>query len=91
MMERKKMAKACLPIEFEQSYLSYHSYPKNLILSGTKNYHSTLESYKKRLDEVEACLCLVDEKDVDVPIRDLHDGLRTIQIPTLKFPRNADS
>jgi hypothetical protein len=66
------MEKACLPAEFQQSYLDYLSYPRNLILRGTKTYHSTLETYKDRLDAIEADLCLTNEKDVLVPIRDLH-------------------
>jgi hypothetical protein len=67
-----RMAKVCLPVEFQQSYLNYLSYPQNIILNGTRTYHSTLQAYKARLDAVEADLCLENGKDVLVPIRDLH-------------------
>ena len=67
-------ARLMLPVEFQESYLNYLSYPRNLIVNGTKTYRSTLESYTDRLDDLEADLCLEDEKDVDVPIRDLRGG-----------------
>lgn len=76
------MAKPCLPVEFQQSYLNYLSYPQNIILTGTRTYHSTLQAYKARLDAIETDLCLETEKDVLVPIRDLHgpsgDGIKAI-------------
>ena len=67
-------ARLTLPVEFQQSYLNYLSYPRNLIVKGTKTYRSTLESYNDRLDAIEADLCLENETDVEVPIRDLHGG-----------------
>ncbi|KAF4630836.1 hypothetical protein G7Y89_g7300 [Cudoniella acicularis] len=39
---------------------------------GSKTYHSTLESYKDRLEAIGASLCLENEKDIDLPIRDLY-------------------
>lgn len=68
------MVKVCLPVEFQRSYNNYLLYPLNLSLNGTKTYRSTLESYKDRFDAIETSLCLENERDVDVPIRDLHDG-----------------
>jgi hypothetical protein len=76
--QKMQTAKVCLPTEFEQSYLSYRSYPQNLALRETKCSKSALEWYTRKLDQVEACLCLSDEKDVDVPIRDLHNGRDTV-------------
>jgi hypothetical protein len=70
----KEMVKDCLPAEFQQSYINHLVYPLNLSLNGTTNYRSMLESYKDRFDTLETSLCLENESDVDVPIRDLHDG-----------------
>lgn len=60
-----------LPVELRQSYLSYSSYPLSLIRKGTKNYSSTLEAYKARLDIHERKLCLSGERFVDVRIKNL--------------------
>ena len=79
------MEKSCLPVEFQQSYLNYLSYPRNLILNGTKTYRSTLEAYHNRLDGIETDLCLENEKDVNVPIRDLHGGSGNGITPLLDF------
>jgi hypothetical protein len=52
-----------LPVELQNSYLSRRNYPENLIPSGTPTYKSKLVSYKKRLDEAESDLCLIDGQD----------------------------
>ena len=64
--------------EFQQSCLRYDSYPLNLIVNGTRDYHSTLQSYKKRLDAKRHNLCLSTEKFANVPIREIHEGLDTL-------------
>jgi len=62
--------------EFHKSLTKSHSYPENLLSTGTTTYLSTRQSYRKRLDETESSLCLVGQdetlKDFEVPIRDLH-------------------
>ena len=52
-----------LSVELQNSYLKSSDYPENLIPSGTATYRSKLISYKKRLDEAEADLCLVHGQD----------------------------
>jgi hypothetical protein len=52
-----------LPLELQNSYLGRRNYPKNLIPSGTTTYRSKLVSYKKRLEEAESDLCLVEGQD----------------------------
>jgi hypothetical protein len=58
--------------EFRQSCLNYLFYPQNLIPELAETYPWTLEAYRARLDSLAKTLCLDDEKDVDMPIRDLH-------------------
>jgi hypothetical protein len=68
------MAEVRLPVDFQQSYLNYDSYPLNLIPNGTNNYRSSLESYKARLDAKASELFLSTEEFVHVAIRQFHDG-----------------
>jgi hypothetical protein len=67
-----------LPIKLQYSYLKSRDYPENLIPGGTATYRSKLASYKKRLDDAESSLCLIEGKDVDedfeIPIIDFEDG-----------------
>lgn len=70
------MAEVGLPVDFQQSYLNYRSYPLNLILNGTNNYRSSFESYKARLDAKSSELFLSTQEFVDVAIRQFHDGLQ---------------
>lgn len=58
--------------DFRRSYLEYESYPLNLSRSATRVTAATLNRYKARLDAVAADLCLEDDRDVDLPIRDLY-------------------
>jgi hypothetical protein len=65
-----------LSLEFQRSYHDRLNYPYSLIPSSTMIYRTKLKSYVKRLDDVEADLCLIDGKDevdtvFDVPIIDL--------------------
>jgi hypothetical protein len=52
-----------LSVQLQHSYLNRGDYPENLIPSGTSTYRSKLVSYKKRLDEAEPDLCLIDGHD----------------------------
>jgi hypothetical protein len=52
-----------LPLELQNSYLRRTNYPENLVPSGTATHRSKLVSYRKRLDEAESDLCLVDGED----------------------------
>jgi hypothetical protein len=68
-----------LPIELQHSYLKSRNYPENLIPGGTATYRSKLASYKKRLDDAESDLCLVEgedavDEDFEIPIIDIEDG-----------------
>jgi hypothetical protein len=70
-----------LPPEFQKSYRDRLRYPESLVPSNTAIYSSKLKSYRQRLDDNEAQLCLIDGKDevadiFEVPIIDLdtHDG-----------------
>lgn len=65
------------PIEFRRSYFGYESYPLNLPRSATRVTAATLSKYKARLDNIAADLCLEDETDVDLPIRDLYGNTTT--------------
>ena len=65
-----------LPPTLQDCYLNHAEYPMNLISSETATYKHMLRSYKDRLDEAEADLCLVDEEDTveeiyEVPIIDM--------------------
>lgn len=73
--------KMMLPPEFQKSYRGRLNYPESLIPSNTAIYSSKLKSYRRRLDEAESELCLIDGKDdvaeiFEIPIIDLetHDG-----------------
>jgi hypothetical protein len=66
-----------LPTAFQESYHKRLQYPESLITSSTAIYRSKLKSYRKRLDDAEQELCLIDGKhDVnatfEIPIIDLH-------------------
>ncbi|KAF2823722.1 hypothetical protein CC86DRAFT_59106 [Ophiobolus disseminans] len=70
-----------LPPEFQRSYRERLNYPESLVPGNTSIYSSKLKSYRRRLDDAEAELCLIDGKDdvaniFDIPIIDLetHDG-----------------
>lgn len=65
------MAQPYLPIELQQSYLNYLSYPLNLVLNRVNVHPWTLEAYKAKFDTFEESLCLENETDVNLPIRDL--------------------
>lgn len=60
---------------FQTSISKFEAYPENLRDTGINTYRSTLAEYKKRLDDAEMRLCLVNdeeiENDFEVPIRDL--------------------
>jgi hypothetical protein len=65
-----------LSTEFQKSYHDRLDYPSSLIPGSTAIYSTKLKSYVKRLDDVEADLCLIDGQDevneiFDVPIIDL--------------------
>jgi hypothetical protein len=65
------MKEFALPIEFQESYVDYLSYPENVILHATNSYASALGLYKQRFDAIQSELCLDDEEDVEVGFRDL--------------------
>jgi hypothetical protein len=58
--------------DFQRSYLEYESYPLNLTRNAIRISQAALEKYKTRLDAIAADLCLQDEKDVLLPIRDIY-------------------
>jgi len=65
-----------LPPEFQKSYRDRLSYPECLIPSNTSIYSSKLKSYRRRLDDAEPELCLIEGKDevadiFEIPIIDL--------------------
>jgi hypothetical protein len=77
------MASITFPGNFHQSLLKSDNYPENIVPSSTLTYRSTLESYKRRLDNAAPDLCLVEGQDniaqiFEVPFRDLEtdDGKR---------------
>jgi len=81
-----------LPLALQTSYISRAQYPVNLISSETTTYKDKLQSYRKRLDDAEADLCLVDGEDevdtiFEVPIIDMStdDGQGTLVATTLLF------
>lgn len=61
-------------VELQQSFANHASFPLNLSLIGTRNYRSTLESYKARLDQNEEDLCLSDEEYIHIPMREFYSG-----------------
>lgn len=59
-----------IPDYFQKSYLDFMSYPCNLVY---RTPGTALKLYKARLDFAELDLCEVDERLVEVPIRDSHN------------------
>ena len=57
------MASFSLPNDFRTSLVQSSNYPVNLPRKGMTTYRSALEAYKKRLDEIERDLCLVEGRD----------------------------
>lgn len=68
------MSESNLTIDFQLSCRGYLSYPSNLVRNGTKVAHCALEAYKGRLDDVVTALCVENEDDALVPIRDLYSN-----------------
>ena len=62
-----------IPDYFQKSYLDFKSYPCNLVYRTASTPGTALKRYKARLDSAALDLCEVDEKLVEVPIRDLHN------------------
>ena len=65
-----------LPPEFQKSYHERPTYPESLVPSNTAIYSSKLKSYRKRLDDAESNLCLIEGQDdveeiFEIPIIDL--------------------
>lgn len=56
-------APIALPEDFEQSILNALEYPKNLLPKSTLVYHSTLKSYRQRLDDIATDLFLTPGED----------------------------
>jgi hypothetical protein len=55
-----------LPPELQTSYLNVDSYPENILFNGSVIYKRKLVSCRKRLDDAEKGLFLLDgEDDVD--------------------------
>lgn len=63
------MANFSVGAPFAQSYAQYDQYPANLIYKTT--YQSDLEEYKNDLTSNKR-LCIQDEVDLDVGIRDFY-------------------
>ena len=66
-----------IPLELQDSYLKSSNFPENLVPSDTATYTSKLASYRKRLDDVENDLCLINGQDqvdkiFDIPVIDLN-------------------
>lgn len=60
-----------LPIDFQRSLSNTKSWPANSILKNTNAYHKALEFLRSRLDSAERTLFERDEKQWEIPIRDL--------------------
>ena len=62
-----------IPDYFQKSYLDFMSYPCNLVHRTASTPGTVLKRYKARLDSARLDLCEVDERFIEVPIRDLHN------------------
>lgn len=57
-----------LPQEFEDSYINFHNYPRNLVYKSSSSF--ALDAFKDRLDEAAPRLCMSSDVDTNVRILD---------------------
>ncbi len=62
-----------IPDYFQKSYLDFMSYPCILVYRTASTPSTALKRYKARLYSAGLDLCEVDERLIEVPIRDLHN------------------
>jgi hypothetical protein len=65
-----------IPIDLERAWSHHTLYPESVLVQNTTAYRTAIKSLKRRLDESQKSLFVVNESEVEVCFRDFvgNDG-----------------